>query len=268
MLRSRWARHNEKYWSRADQYIRGWGTYLAEYRGNHMKALVNGPLVAYGRVDSEVSYAFLLAAAGRDAEAVEWFHEALELFDTALAMHSHERVAGLSADNAYSLYRVLLATYYADWAVTGTNDIQWLGRARAFESQCLALDGLKEYSDPKRHDLFISALAEAEDRDAALASYGLLYPEHSSIEGMCALNTPGSMACALMLTEGETDNGIRASVNRAYEGFLAGAIRYDKNGPSWPFQPDDFIRFQYFRHKYIERDSPSVFELIREARGI
>lgn len=267
MSRFKWVRNNERYWSPVHQRIRGSGRFVAEYRGNPMKALLDGVWAAYGYVDSEVLHALYLAAAGRDDEAMEWFREALDLFDTALAAQRNERVSELSTGQIYSLYLASHATYIADWAVAGTNDVQWLGRALRFKQQWLDLEGDERVPDPEKDDIFISALVEAEDRDAALRGHNLLHPEHSSLESMCALGTPGSLACALMLSQGEADEGVRASVRRSYEDFLVKVIRYDKNGSHWPFRQFDFIRFQYLRHKYIERDSPSIFQLIREARG-
>ncbi len=267
MPKFKWVRDNKKHWGMVDQWIIGLGDYMAKYRGDHMKALVDGVWAAYGRVDSEVRLALYLAAAGRDDEAMEWFREALDLFDTSLAAQRNERVSELSTGQMYSLYLASHATYIADWAVAGTNDVQWLGRALRFEQQWLDLEGDERVPDPEKDDIFVSALVEAEDRDAALRGHNLLHPEHSLLESMCALGTPGSLACALMLAEVEADEDARAGVKCTYEDFLARVIRYDKNGLHWPFRQFDFVRFQYLRHKYIERDSPSIFQLIREARG-
>lgn len=199
---------------------------------------------------------------------MEWFREALDLFDTALAAHNSESAAEPSAGEMYRLYTVSHATYLADWAAAGANDVQRLGRALRFERLWLALEGQERFTDPERNGIFVSALVEAEDRDAALQAYRSLHPDSPSLESMCALGTPGSMACALMLAESEPDGDTRASVYGSYERFLSTVIRYDRNGARWPFSKFDFIRFQYLRHKYIERHSPSVLQLIREARGV
>lgn len=82
-----------------------------------------------------------LAAAGRDDEAMEWFREALDLFDTSLAAQRNEGVSELSTAQMYSLYRASHATYIADWAVAGADDAQWLGRALRFRQQWLELEG-------------------------------------------------------------------------------------------------------------------------------
>lgn len=210
-----------------------------------------------------------MAVLDHDEEAIDWFCAALETFDIAIAAEGGSiKPQEMSEVEEYTLWRALHSKHIATWAVHGTKDIELLRRAIG----CRTRDRSFENSDTDTYhelkEVFISELVEAEEWQQAFEFCSQLYGKPPPPYCREMLDTFGGLVCSLkLLDDDKTDDALCDTIKSAYLKFLDRSIKYDKNGPSWPFNTFDLVRFQYLRHRYIERDNPLALQVFKEIRG-